>query len=202
MPTHLVPTRSFASQVYRVRSSALRVIPLIVLSTLASLAISSSTLAAQEAGIAVGSKVPSAILETLDGKSVDLASYVGKRPVVMEFWATWCPLCRKLEPQMAALQSRAGDKVTFVSVGVPQNQTPEKQLTYVNEHRLGGVFLFDRNSTAVSALKVPHTSFVVIVDGTGTVAYTGVGPDQDLSAALDKVMLTKGSKRSDRSRQR
>src|ERR1700754_4846452 len=87
------------------------------------LSFASRRAAAQEAGIAVGASAPGAAVETLDGKPTDLSQYVGKTPVVLEFWATWCPLCKKLEPSMQAARSKFAGRVTFVSVGVKDNQT-------------------------------------------------------------------------------
>ncbi|HYW30365.1 MAG TPA: TlpA disulfide reductase family protein [Gemmatimonas sp.] len=150
-------------------------------------------IAAQEpSGIAVGAKAPGAAVEMLDGRAVDLASFLGRKPVVMEFWATWCPLCRKLEPQMKAMRAQYVDRVTFVSVGVPQNQTPERQLAHVTKEGMTGEFVFDRKSAASAAYKVPHTSYVVVVDAKGTVVYTGVGADQDLAAAIGKAFPAMG----------
>jgi thiol-disulfide isomerase/thioredoxin len=143
--------------------------------------------AAQAGGIAVGARAPGAAVFTLDGKATDLSAYLGKTPVVLEFWATWCPLCKKLEPAMAAAHREYSGRVRFVSVGVPDNQSAEKQKAYVGEKQLGGDFVFDRDSKAIGAYKVPHTSYVVVVDSTGKVVYTGVGGDQDLSAAIGKA---------------
>ncbi len=149
----------------------------------------------EPAGISVGAKAPGAAVETLNGKAVNLSRFIGRKPVVMEFWATWCPLCRKLEPKMQALRKEYGARVNFVSVGVPQNQTPERQQAHATKEAIGGEFVFDRNSTAIAAYKVPHTSYVVIVDAAGTVVYTGVGAEQDLAAAIRKAftMPAKGS---------
>src|SRR6185437_14286073 len=58
----------------------------------AAIALAPLTLRAQETGLPVGSKAPtSTIVETLEGKSFDIGQYVGKTPVLIEFWATWCP---------------------------------------------------------------------------------------------------------------
>jgi thiol-disulfide isomerase/thioredoxin len=143
---------------------------------------------AQEGGIAVGTAAPGAAVFTLDGKPVDLAQYVGKTPVVLEFWATWCPLCKKLEPAMAAARREYAGRVTFISVGVPNNQTPERQRAYADEKQLGGEFVFDRDSKAVAAYKVPHTSYVVVLDKAGKVVYTGVGGEQDVAAAVARAL--------------
>ena len=142
---------------------------------------------AQEAGIAIGAHAPSAAVETLDGKSMDLAQYVGKTPMVLEFWATWCPLCKKLEPAMSAAREKYGKDVAFVSVGVPQNQSAERQQAYVLEKQMKGEFVFDKDGAAYKAYKATHTSYVVVVDANGIVVYTGMGPDQDIDAAVKKA---------------
>ena len=153
----------------------------------AAIAVAASTrLAAQEGGIDVGATAPAAPVVRLDGTVANLADYYGDKPVVLEFWATWCPLCKKLEPSMQAARQRHTD-VRFVGVGVTPNQTADKQRLYVDKRQLTGDYVFDKDGAAVAAFKVPHTSYIVIVDRNRKVVYTGVGPDQDIEAALKKV---------------
>ena len=140
-----------------------------------------------DVGLKVGAEAPTAVVERLDGGTVNLADFYGRQPVVLEFWATWCPLCRKLEPSLQAAREKYDGKVTFVSVGVPANQTPEKQKAYVEDRKLTGVFTFDRSSAAMKAFAVPHTSYIVVVGPDRRVAYTGVGDDQDIDAVLAKL---------------
>ena len=137
----------------------------------------------------LAASAPSASVVTLDGRQVDLATYIGKRPVVLEFWATWCPLCKQLESQMQAAREKYADRVTFVSVGVRDNQTSEKQRMYADARHLGGEFVFDRDGKAVAAYKVPHTSYLVVVDAQGRVVYTGVGGEQNVEAAIAKAFV-------------
>ncbi|MGV3710405.1 MAG: TlpA family protein disulfide reductase [Gemmatimonas sp.] len=154
-------------------------------------AITASILPAQDVGIAVGSKAPTAEVQTLDGKTVALSSYMAGMPVVMEFWATWCPLCKKLEPSLAAAKEKYAGKVRFVGVGVSQNQSAERQQTFITQQKLKGDFVFDANNAATAAYKVPHTSYVVVVDAAGTVVYTGVGAEQDIDAAVQRAFVKK-----------
>jgi len=144
-------------------------------------------LVAQEGGIDVGTMAPAASVVRLDGSTTNLSEYYGDKPVVLEFWATWCPLCKKLEPSMQAARERHAGAVKFVSVGVPSNQTAEKQRMYVDKQQLTGDYVFDKDGAAVAAFKVPHTSYIVIVDRDRKVVYTGVGAEQDIEAALKKV---------------
>ena len=162
-----------------------RLCTIVVVSALALLAPARAH--AQEAGIMLAASAPGAPVVTLDGREVDLSTYIGKRPVVLEFWATWCPLCKQLEGQMQAARARYADRVTFVSVGVRDNQTAEKQKAYASEKHIGGELVFDRDGKAVAAYKVPHTSYVVVVDRSGHVVYTGVGTEQNIDAAIAKA---------------
>lgn len=142
---------------------------------------------AQDSGIPVGTKAPAAPLETLDGKPADLGAWVGKEPVFLEFWATWCSNCRQLEPQLVKLQKQYAGKVRFVGVAVSVNQSPELVKRYIATHSLQGEQLYDRKGFAGDAYEVPATSYVVVINAKGVVVYTGVGGKQDLAAAIAKA---------------
>ncbi|HYD53822.1 MAG TPA: TlpA disulfide reductase family protein [Gemmatimonadaceae bacterium] len=147
-----------------------------------------SPLLAQDSGIEVGSPAPDAALETLDGKPVRLSQHIGKAPVVLEFWATWCPNCKQLEPLMAALHEKYGSQVRFVTVAVSINQSPARVKQYVAKYRVPGDVWFDRKGEASGAYDVAATSYVVVIDRAGKVVYTGLGGKQDLEAAIKKAM--------------
>ena len=160
----------------------------LLLTTIALLAFAPSVSQAQDSGIEIGAQAPTASLETLDGKPADLARYVGKTPVVMEFWATWCSNCKELEPAMLALHKKYGAKVRFVGVAVSVNQSAERARLYVQKHAIPGDHYFDRRGNASGAYDVPATSYVVVIDRAGKVVYTGLGGRQPgLEAAVRKA---------------
>lgn len=146
------------------------------------------TLGAQDIGLEIGTVAPGAKVETLDGKPVDLAEYVGKRPVVMEFWATWCGNCEALEPTLKAMYAKYGAKVAFIGVGVSVNQSPERIKAYVAKHKLPWIQLYDRKGNASGAYDAPATSYVVVLDAAGKVVYTGLGGKQDIEGAIRKAL--------------
>ena len=147
-----------------------------------------SRLQAQDMGISVGAQAPAAIVETLEGKSADLAQFVGKKPVLIEFWATWCGNCRELEPHLKAVHAKYGTQVQFVGVAVSVNQSPERVKAYVEKHGVPGTQFFDRKGAATGAYDVPATSYIVVLDKAGKVVYTGLGGDQDLEKAIKKAL--------------
>jgi cytochrome c biogenesis protein CcmG/thiol:disulfide interchange protein DsbE len=139
-------------------------------------------------GIAVGAKPPAVTIADLDGHAVDLAAVVGKKPVVFEFWATWCPLCQALLPKLETAHARYGDRVEFVAIAVAINQSPSSVQRHLARHPIPFRFLWDTNGNAVRAFQAPSTSYVVVLDGSGKVAYTGIGEDQDIDAAVRRVV--------------
>jgi thiol-disulfide isomerase/thioredoxin len=152
------------------------------------LAIAPRAAHAQDLGIQVGTKAPSTTVYTLDGQKTDLSAYVGKTPTLIEFWATWCPNCKELEPTMKAAEQKFGSKVKFVRVAVSVNESPARVKAYVAKYGVPGIHYFDTDGDASSAYDAPATSYVVILDKTGTVVYTGLGGKQDIDAALKNVL--------------
>jgi len=143
---------------------------------------------AQEIGLDIGTQAPAATLETLDGTPANLSDYVGKRPVVMEFWATWCGNCHELEPSLKALHAKYAARVEFIGVAVSVNQSPARVKAYVEKNKLPWIQLFDRRGEASGAYDAPATSYVVIVDAAGKVVYTGLGGKQDLEPAIKRAI--------------
>jgi thiol-disulfide isomerase/thioredoxin len=106
--------------------------------------------------------------------------------VVLEFWALWCGNCKELEPQLLSLVKKYAGKVTFVSVAVSVNESPERVQRYITKYGFTHQVLFDADGAATDAYGVPATSYVVVVDRTGKIVYTGLGGDQKLEAAVQK----------------
>jgi len=145
-------------------------------------------LAAQsDAGLRVGARAPVVSVNDLDGKAVDLGQWLGKKPVLLEFWATWCENCEALLPRFQAAQKLVGDRVVFLAVNVTVNQTPERVRRYLESHQIPFRVLYDDKGTSTRAYQAPATSYVVIVDSSGAVVYTGVGADQRFEPALKRV---------------
>jgi thiol-disulfide isomerase/thioredoxin len=142
---------------------------------------------AQDLGIEVGSTAPAVIVHTLDGNQVDLGQYIGKKPMLIEFWATWCGNCRELMPALLEAEKKYGKSVKFLALAVAINQSPERVRRFIAAHPVPHETLYDTDGKAAGAFDAPATSYVVVLDKTGKVVYTGLGGKQDLEAALKKV---------------
>lgn len=147
-------------------------------------------LAAQETqiGIARGTIPDGPVLEDVSGGEVDLAEHIGAGPVLLEFWATWCENCEALHPRMLEAHERFGDRVRFFAIAVAVGQSERRVRGHLEDHPVPYPTLWDGRGEAVRAFEVPATSYIVILDSEGRVAYTGLGREQDPVTALHGVL--------------
>ena len=114
-------------------------------------------------------------LNDMDDEPFTLSDYRGK-VVLINFWATWCPPCRKEMPALEALYKKLGGE-SFAVLAVNQWEDPDHVFAYTGELNVFPTFpiLFDPES-AISAdygVKGLPTSF--LIDKKGRLAYRAVG---------------------------
>jgi len=146
------------------------------------------TLLAQDVGLPVGERPAAVQIEDLDGTAFDMGQVVGRKPVLIQFWATWCPTCEALQPRLEAAKRQYGDQLEVLIVAVAVNQTKRTITRHMERHPLSGRVLWDTQGRATRAYRAPTTGYVVILDAGGRVTYTGVGENQDLVAAVGRAI--------------
>lgn len=128
-------------------------------------------------GAGVGSSIASMEARTLDGESVSLSDYVGKK-VILDFWATWCGPCVQQRSIFAGLGESFHDEVTIIALSVDEN--PAVVQSFIDRQGSDGVELMDTGilSAKFDVSKIPT---LVFVDSTGTVQQikrSMLGPDE------------------------
>jgi cytochrome c biogenesis protein CcmG/thiol:disulfide interchange protein DsbE len=116
---------------------------------------------------------PGLRLETLDGGKLDLAAYRG-RPVLLNFWATWCGPCVREFPLLRrTLDQRRTDGLVVLGVLVNDNAADARK--FVREH--GGTWTvgIDQGAKAAGAFKVVGLPETVFVRRDGTLASRVLG---------------------------
>jgi thiol-disulfide isomerase/thioredoxin len=59
---------------------------------------------------------PDFTLESVSGESITLSEVATEQPVILLFWATWCPYCKALMPHIHSIRLELGDKVSVLAV--------------------------------------------------------------------------------------
>lgn len=95
------------------------------------------------------------------GKSLTLSKLVGSKPIVLNFWASWCPPCRREAPMLEAAWQDYKDRVLFVGVDFQDGE--EAALVFIREHNLtfpSGSDLQGRIGVDYGVYGLPETFFI------------------------------------------
>ena len=119
-------------------------------------------------------------LPSLDGSMVRLSKFKGQRPVLIYFWATWCPYCVAMRPDFLKLREKIGpNEMEIIGINVGGSDTLERLKRYQDGHPVSWPILFDGEGKVMKAYKVQGIPLVVLVNKEGNVVYrdNGLPPD-------------------------
>ena len=138
----------------------------------------------------IGTVAPDMKLETLDGKPASLAPYLGKTPIFMEVWASWCENCEALAPRILEAKKKYGNQMRFIAVAVSFNQSQQRVKLHQERHKFDLEMFYDSKGEADGVYGVKATSTIIVIDKAGRIVYAGAGADQDIEAAIRKGLGT------------
>ena len=109
-------------------------------------------------------------LPDLDGRSVTLGPLLGKTPVLLVFWATWCPECKAAIPEINALATGplAGKVQIF---GLDFRESREKVALAVKARGIRYPVLLDERGQAARAYGVVGIPTYILIDRNGNIAW-------------------------------
>ena len=131
----------------------------------------------------VGTPAPRLVLKTIDGQTIDLASYYGKKAVYLKFWATWCVPCREQMPHLKHVYEQAGSDMAVIAIDVGFDDTVEDVRRYRSEMGLKMPIVFDDGSIG-EAFHLRVTPQHVVIGRDGRILYVGHEANEKLNAAL------------------
>lgn len=134
----------------------------------------------------LGKPAPAVTLDLLGGGKLDLAEFKGKKFVVLDFWATWCPWCRKSTAKFVETAKAYADKdVVFYKVAVGQDAKAVGE--YWEKNKVEAKVALDSERKASDAYWVDLIPHIVVIDKEGKVVRVEVGEDK-VGVALDEEL--------------
>jgi thiol-disulfide isomerase/thioredoxin len=118
---------------------------------------------------------PDFTLEDMDGQRHTLSDYRGK-VIMLNFWATWCPPCRREIPSMESIYRDLG-KSGFVVLAVNEFEEPDHVFAYTGQLSVLPTFpiLFDRDSAVSQDYQVKGLPTTLLIDKRARIVYRAVG---------------------------
>lgn len=135
------------------------------------------------------SAAPDITLNYFNGESQQLEDLVG-RPVVLNFWASWCPACISEMPSFAEVHRRLGDQVEFIGVNM-QEVDMDAALALVEQTGVEYRLVHDPNGSIYrqfGGVAMPTTVFINS-DGEVVQVHSGTIFEDDLVALIESELL-------------
>jgi Thiol-disulfide isomerase and thioredoxins len=129
---------------------------------------------------------PDFTVQDAEGNSVKLSDLFGK-PIVLNFWATWCPPCRSEMPDFNAVFEELGEDIHFVMLDAVDGTRETREIgeAYVAEQGFTFPVYYDMEQEAVIQYGIRAFPTTIFIDSEGYVAAGAEG-------AIDQETLRKG----------
>ncbi len=142
-------------------------------------------------GLSVGQRAPDFTVELLDGRTVSLSDFRG-RPVLINFWATWCGPCREEMPDFQTIYDLQGGEDRFVVLAVNFMEARSDVAAFIEELKITFPVALDPDGRINgdlyrSAIPGYPTSLLLDADGIIAAHFPGVVRGAELLAALEDL---------------
>jgi len=140
-------------------------------------------------GVEVGNLAPDFQLQNLDGQTVSLGNLQGK-PVLINFWATWCPSCVSEMPYIQEIYEEWSDKglvVLAINIGESSSKVEE----FMQSHNLSFTVLLDTKQNVAQKYNFQYIPTTFFIDKDGIIQEKVIGPFQNktqIENRLSKIM--------------
>ncbi len=133
---------------------------------------------------------PDLELVDMDGVKHDIRDYRGK-PVIINFWATWCPPCRRELPSMNRAWKKIKDE-GIVMLAVDVGEDEDTVFTFMGDYPIDFVVLLDSSGEVSANWPVVGLPTTFVLDKEGQLVYQAIGGREwDEDVLLDKVRALK-----------
>lgn len=108
---------------------------------------------------------PDFSLAKFGGGTISLSEFRGKKPVVLDFWASWCHNCRRDMPVLNRLYEKYKDEVEVIGINLRESESAIKK--FITSKNITFPIALDPRSQASSAYGIQYTNthFLIDIDG-------------------------------------
>ena len=129
-------------------------------------------------------------LEDMEGDLFTLSENLGKGPILLNFWATWCSPCKHELPHLQELMEKyeeQGFQLYTISIDSPKSQSKIKP--YVKSKRFTFPVLLDTNSEVLKQFQGNSVPFQVLLDKEGNIVETHTGYNPGDEKILEEKII-------------
>ncbi len=113
---------------------------------------------------------PDFTLQKLGGGTISLSEFRGKKPVVVDFWASWCPNCRRDMPHLNSFYEKYKDKVEVIGINLRESESTVGN--FIGSNGITFPIAFDPRGQASNAFGIQYTNTHFLIDINGNLIRT------------------------------
>lgn len=139
------------------------------------------------ANSAKGNPAADFTLQKLGGGTISLSEFRGKKPVVVDFWASWCPNCRRDMPKLNGFYEKYKDKVEVIGVNLHEKESTVK--SFIESRGISFPIALDSSGRASNAFGIQYTNthFLIDIDGNLVRTIPGDISEADIISLIEQV---------------
>jgi len=127
-------------------------------------------------------------LAKLGGETISVSEFRGKKPVVVDFWASWCPNCRRDMPNLNRFYEKYKDKVEVIGVNLQESESTVGK--FIASKGISFPIALDPRGEASRAFGIQYTNTHFLIDINGKLIRTIPGDirESDITSLIEEKL--------------
>lgn len=131
----------------------------------------------------LGTQAPNFVLPNLAGEKVELAAVVSQKPVLLVFWATWCPTCKE---EIPLLNEWNGKYPGLKILGINVEESPERVKTFADKYKIRYEVLLDQEGQTTQEYGLVGVPSSILLAKGGKVIYYGFSLPENIGSLIQE----------------
>ncbi len=125
----------------------------------------------------------------LNGNLINMSTIIEKKPVMLIFWASWCPTCKQEAPQINKLVQQFRERgMEFIGINIGFNDSEKRAQAFIKKYELDYPVIFDTKGEIAADYKVQGVPTIIVADSKGTVLFRNFGAP-DITEENFKILM-------------
>lgn len=139
--------------------------------------------------IQLGEKLQPFKQKDLNGNVIDMSTIIGKKPVMLVFWASWCPNCKVEAPKINQLVEKYKKQgMEFIGINIAVNDSIKRARSFVKKTDMAYPTVFDANNAITQQYMVRGVPTILVADSNGRVQFRNYGAPDITEANFKRLM--------------
>jgi len=139
--------------------------------------------------ILAAGEIPDFILKDINDNPVKFSELLGKGPIIIDFWASWCKPCMKELPELSSLQTKYDTLITIVCISADRPRSVARAKGIVKSKQFSFITLFDQNREVQKLFNITSIPRTFIVNKNGEIVYEHTGYRRGDEKHLEEELL-------------